>query len=630
MAARKKTLPTPAVQTESRPFQVSRAELVWPGKYDLQGRPTSPPRSSVPFSTLERIGENDPPPPEAPSPTPWRNQLIWGDNLPVLSSLLDRFTGKIDLIYVDPPFATGSDFSLTTRPGEADPKASSVELPAFRDVWSQDKSSFLDMLWPRAQLMRELLSDRGLLFAHFDDNVGHEVKLLLDDVFGAANKRGEIIWQLGTGAKSRKFFSVQHNLILVYSKTDTWCFRHDAPQLREPFAEGSLQTHFRNFDENGRRYRRRVLGGKEYIYYADEGRMVGSVWTDIPSMTANSPIIQESTGYPTQKPEKLLHRILSACTCEDSVVADFFCGSGTTLAVAEKMGLRWIGCDLGRLAIHTTRKRLLHLRGNDPKTGKDRCCRPFELVHLGQPMGVADETSTVAIGPTAEGLLRAHVLSLYGAKATTGHHVHGQKGDAFVVVGPDDRVTSHARIEAAAVEAQRLGGTVLHVLGWAFEPGPYGSLLERVLSRHGVDVRLIQIPLEALESRAGAKGSFPFFELARATIGVRSDHPSAIRLRLKDFVFPSRDLLAKKVLARIEKWSDFVDFWAVDWDHHGVFVNRWCSYRTRRDRTLTLETPVHEYERPGEYDVRVKVVDILGFETSCRVSWVARDGACSR
>lgn len=629
MAVRKKPLPTPAAQTESRPFQVSRAELVWPGKYDPKGRPTTPARSSVPFSILERIGEDDLP--EAPSSTPWRNQLIWGDNLPVLSSLLDRFTGKIDLIYVDPPFATGSDFSLTTRPGEAAPSAhpSSVELPAFRDVWSQDKSSFLDMLWPRAQLMRELLSDRGLLFAHFDDNVGHEVKLLLDDVFGAANKRGEIIWQLGTGAKSRKFFSVQHNLILVYSKTDTWCFRHDAPQLREPFAEGSLQTHFRNFDENGRRYRRRVLGGKAYIYYADEGRMVGSVWTDIPSMTANSPIIQESTGYPTQKPEKLLHRILSACTCEDSLVADFFCGSGTTLAVAEKMGLRWIGCDLGRLAVHTTRKRLLHLREKEPKTRAERHCRPFEVVRLGQHAGVHGEASVVGVGSTDD-VFREHVLSLYGAKATTGHHVHGRKGDAFVLVGPVDGTLPHERIEAAAAEAQRLGGTVLHVLGWEFEPGPYASVIEGVLSRHGVDVRLIPIPLEALESRAGTKASFPFFELSRATIGVRSDHPGAIQLVLEDFVFPSRKLVPKKVLARVEKWSDFVDFWAVDWDHHGVFVNRWCSYRTRRDRTLTLETPVHEYERPGEYDVRVKVVDILGFETSCRVAWVVQNGACSR
>jgi hypothetical protein len=141
-----------------------------------------------------------------------------------------------------------------------------------------------------------------------------------------------------------------------------------------------------------------------------------------------------------------------------------------------------------------------------------------------------------------------------------------------------------------------------------------------------VDVHLILIPREAQERRTGRAGDLPFFELARATIGVASDHPDAIRLSLEDFVFPSKNLVPKKVLARLEKWSDFVDSWAVDWDHHDVFVNRWRSYRTRQDRALELDTPVHRYERPGEYDVRVKVVDILGYETICRVPWVVHDG----
>src|SRR5690606_18214279 len=173
------------------------------------------------------------------------------------------------------------------------------------------------------------------------------------------NLKGNLVWQLGTGAKGRQEWSNQHNEIYCYSRTGGFIFNHEANELREPFAETSLSMHFNKLDSDGRRYRERIVNGKSYIYYADEGRLVGSVWTDCPSMSANSPILNESVGYDTQKPEKLLGRIIAASSNEDSIVADFFGGSGTTAAVAEKLGRRWITSDIGKPACMIMRKRLI-------------------------------------------------------------------------------------------------------------------------------------------------------------------------------------------------------------------------------------------------------------------------------
>ncbi|MCS6901828.1 MAG: site-specific DNA-methyltransferase, partial [Polyangiaceae bacterium] len=273
--------------------------------------------------------------------------------------LLETYRGKIDLIYLDPPFATGRRFSLTTA---TDPgRHFFAKLEAYDDR-QDDPGKFLGNLAPRLVLARKLLSSTGLLFLHLDARTSHGAKLLLDEIFGPRCFRGEIVWVPGNGSKGRgRFFSLQHQVILAYSRGNTWTFQKDNLLLREPFASGSLHSHFRNVDRQGRRFRRRIVNGKEYIYYADQGRLLGSVWSDLPAMQANSPLLEESTGYPTQKPEKLLERILLACSRPGDLVADLCCGSGTTLIAAERLGRRWVGCDISGLAIHTARKRLLDL-----------------------------------------------------------------------------------------------------------------------------------------------------------------------------------------------------------------------------------------------------------------------------
>ncbi len=655
----KHTLPAqrderPAATGGTHNRRTTRMELVWPGKYDDNGDAVEPPRVALPFQLIEVIEEGRASRealvqgtlplfgarPTSVSDDGWRNKLIWGDNLYVLSSLLEDFASRINLIYIDPPFATGADFSLTTAIGEENitiQKApSSIEMKAYRDMWRDGKGSFMNMLAPRLQLMRELLAPKGIIFVHLDDNVGHEAKLVLDEVFGASNFRGEIVWQLGTGAKSRKFFSIQHNTLLAYSKGDSWTFNTNNPLLREPFAKGSTKTHFRHTDEHGRQYRIRTVNGKDYIYYADEGRMIGSVWTDIPSMVANSPIVDEATGYPTQKPEKLLQRIILACSNPGDLVADFFCGSGTTAVAAERLGRRWIACDLGRFAIHVTRKRLLGLRVTDEQRFEERGACPFEILNLGRyerkhwlgvMFGTAEPTKPDSAAVAA---YVRFVLDLYRAQPVNAPHIHGRKGPALVHVGAVDSPVTISEVEQSVLEAKAMGARELHVLGWEWEMGLHDPLAKMAKAQHGVTLRLLNIPREVMDRRAVDAGDVQFFDLAYLEVDVRSTGKGAqasrrIKVRLKDFVIPNTDLLPDDVRSKIRKWSDYIDYWAVDWDFRDdTFVNQWQTYRTRRDRSLAVETPEHTYEAPGKYRILVKVVDIFGNDTSHLLEWEAK------
>jgi adenine-specific DNA-methyltransferase len=625
------------------PYDITRTELVWPGKYDEEGKRREIDRVSLPFQVIERVNESRATREAETERNPtlfdiwqgdsaetfaegWRNKLIWGDNKLVMSSLLDQFAGKIDLIYIDPPFATGADFVLkykfaedgfdltTTESQVVLEKAPSLtEEKVYRDTWGAGRSSYLEMIYPRIELIRDLLAPTGLFVLHLDDNVGHEAKVIVDEVFGTQAFRGEVVWQLGTGAKSRQFFSIQHNHILFYSRGEGWTFNADGPIMREPFAEGSLSTHFRNVDSEGRRYRKRTVGGKDYIYYADEGRLIGSVWTDAPSMTANSPIMDEATGYPTQKPEKLLHRVIAAITNPGDLVADFFCGSGTTQAVSEKLGRRWIGADLGRFAIHTTRKRLLGIEN----------CKPFEVLNLGKYERKYWQVATFGEDLDKDGVIAlyeyvAFILKLYGATPATGlAHLHGKVGRAFVHVGAVDSPVTIDEIVACVDECIALKTKELHILGWEWEMGLHDPMTYEAKSR-GVQLVLRQIPREVMEQQAAAKGDVAFFELAYLDVEIKPRKGKReFAAHLRDFVIPNPELVPDDVRSKIKKWSNYVDYWAVDWTFaDDTFIQGWVTYRTRKDRSLDLESDPHTYDAPGEYAVMVKVIDIFGNDTS--------------
>src|SRR3990172_5697594 len=411
-------------------IDITKPELIWPGKYDENSNRVV----ALPFQVVETIREgratrepgrmgnlfNFSKP---QSESEWKNKLIWGDNLLVMASLLAEFAGKIDFIYIDPPFATGQDFSFTTTVGDAEviieKQQSLIEEKAYRDTWGKGVSSYLEMLAPRLNLLHELLSTKGTLCVHCDWHVNYFVRAILDEIFGTDAFVNEVAWHyFGFKRKTSKNFPRKHDTILMYGKTDEriWNvqFKPHRPEYVARFKK----------DKDGRLYRDDVNptgGGTRKIYLdAVEGDIVDSVWDDIPPV---NPVAKERYDYATQKPEGLIERLMKACTNEDSLIADFFNGAGTTVVVGEKSSRRWIGCDLGRFAIHTTRKRLLDIPD----------CKPFEILNLGKYerkywQGVSFGESRRDGEQVTIFQYIAFILKLYNAEPLAGmQHLHGKK-----------------------------------------------------------------------------------------------------------------------------------------------------------------------------------------------------------
>jgi site-specific DNA-methyltransferase (adenine-specific) len=282
-------------------------------------------------------------------------RLVHGDAKDVAAHVSPS---SVELAYLDPPFAVGARFTARTRKSETRGRDLSSGAPvAYDDRWPS-LESYLAWLEVRVAAVRETLADTGTMWLHLDHRAVHEAKGLCDRVFGKAAFVGEVIWVPGNGSKSRRGPGAGHQTLLLYARSDRFLWNAKDPALRAPFAATSLSMHFQEKDEAGRAYRDRVVKGKTYRYYADEGRALGSVWTDCPAMVANTPIHAEGTGYPTQKPLKLLDRIVRASSSPGALVLDPFCGSGTTLCAAARLGREAVGMDIGDLAIGVATKRL--------------------------------------------------------------------------------------------------------------------------------------------------------------------------------------------------------------------------------------------------------------------------------
>lgn len=284
--------------------------------------------------------------------------IVEGDCLAFIDVARQACGKAFDLVYVDPPFNAGGRRGARQGEGERVNGAT-----AYEDSWG-GIDAFLQMLKPRLGAMRDAMSDVGSLWLHLDHRAVHDSKVVADAVFGRRAFRGEIVWVPGNGARGKKGPSVTHQTILVYANGRDMVWNADDEALREPFAATSMKMHFRNVDRDGRAYRERIIAGKSYRYYADRGRRLGSVWTDCPAMNANTPLTEETTGYPTQKPERLLERIVRAATRDTSAVLDPMCGSGTTVVVAARLGRAAVGIDVSPLACRVARGRLSALRDN--------------------------------------------------------------------------------------------------------------------------------------------------------------------------------------------------------------------------------------------------------------------------
>jgi adenine-specific DNA-methyltransferase len=341
-------------------------------------------------------------------------------------------------------------------------------------------------------------------------------------------------------------------------------------------------------------------GRPRYKIYADEyeGKPTGDIWTDIPYLSSG---YNERLDYPTQKPEALLERIIKTSSNESDLVADFFCGSGTTLAVAEKLGRRWIGCDLSKYAIHVTKKRLLDLSG----------CKPFKILNLGKYQkrklkenGIKDYFE--------------FILQLYGASSVSGYaYIHGRKGRNLVHVGMPDSFVTEREAKRALEECRSANSYYLDVLGWEFEMGLY-ELIEDIGMDYGVNVKLKQIPIDILDMREREFNGVKFFDLNYLDLDSKVED-GKVTIAVERFVFANHEYMPDEVKSSLRKdISAYIDYWAVDFDYKGngdAFHNVRQEYRTREHKNLNTKIS-YEYDKPGEYDILVKVVDILGNDTT--------------
>ena len=617
---------------------VTKTELLWPGKYNDDGTLKEVPQVSLPFQVIETVNESRATHEANKKPEQrslfdvyegkegdtfedgWKNKLIWGDNLLVMGSLLEKFAGKIDLIYIDPPFATGTDFSFTAPIGEAGDnifkEQSIIEEKAYRDTWGGGAGSYLAMMADRLRLIRTLMSPNGSLFLHCDWHVGHLLRSLGDEVFGYDHFLNEIIWYYYNKFQGNvNRFAANHDVILWYRKGESYLFE----QQVEKRLEGSVKQLIRVWDRGkGRIVNAKGPDGKVMYRETDE-KTVDDVWRISMLQPADR---TENCGFPTQKPEAVLRRILGAASCKDSLVADFFCGSGTTLAVAEKLGRRWIGCDLGRWGIHITRKRLLGIKN----------CKPFEVLNLGQYerqywQGVTFGSSrSKSLSEQSLYEYLAFVLKLYGAQPVAGmENLHGKKGKSMVHIGAVDAPVTIDEVNQALDECTLVKQAELHILGWEWEMGlagpnndvQKGSPMHEVAKRKGIKLALLQIPREMMEQQAVEAGELSFFELAYFEAVITQTEKLSAKIALNDFVIPNTDLIPEDVRVKIQKWSDYIDYWAVDWDFQSdTFMLGWVAYRTRKDRRLPLVSDKHTYEKHGHYRIVLKIIDIFGNDTS--------------
>jgi adenine-specific DNA-methyltransferase len=650
-------------------------ELVWAGKYK-DGKKVAPVRLALPFQTIETVNESVQERQmmldffSAGRDSDWRNRLIWGDKKYVLPSLLQEFAGKVDLIYIDPPFATGADFSFTASVPD-DPnedgengatfvkQPSILEQKAYRDTWGRGLDSFMQWFYETALILRELLSENGSIYVHLDTNTSHFAKAVLDEVFGQENYKNEISWKRTSAhANVSQRYGMIHDVIFYYTKSDKFTWNQQHTNYEEEY----LKTFFDQTDEKGKRYARRDLtagmdrASRGQIYswrgitppptrcwamtidkmdeleaqgkihwpkktggmprlklYPDDlpGIPLQDMWTDISPLHN---LAQERVGYPTQKPESFLERFIQTSSNPGDLVLDCFCGSGTTAAVAEKLGRRWITCDLGRFAIHTARKRLLGITG----------VKPFVVQNLGKyerQAWQAAEFENVQDAAAREARYRAFILELYRAQPSSGAWLHGIKGGRMVHVGPVDAPITLSDVKAVARETLKLVGTGegapetagADILGWdfAFELNEMGL---QIAADAGVNVKFKKIPREVLEKKAVDQGDIKFFELAALTLASSVKGRTA-NLELRDFIISPDDVPAD-VMQKITHWSQWVDYWAVDWNYReDTFHNEWQAYRTRKQPKLEVKA-AHVYETPGVYTVLVKVIDLLGNDTT--------------
>jgi DNA modification methylase len=647
----------------------------------------------------------------------WTNKLIWGNNSLVLSSLINgplreeiQQQGGLKFVYIDPPFDVGDDFTFEIEIGKQSilKTRNALEQLAFSDTWGKQEDSFLSMIYERLKLISSLMSNEATIMVHCDTRVNYLLRTVLDEIFGKNNFLNEIIWKRVSGGKNiTRNLPKNNDHILWYSKSENYKIYDIYTELTEeqkteyklddndgrgkyttqPMInpgvrptmqfdyidnEGNVWKHPKNgwritkekikeLENDNRLVKKGTLRFKQYLSEKlIKGSMLPNNWTDITGSTVG--YSKESANYPTQKPEKLLDRILSLTTGENDLVADFFCGSGTTLAVAEKLNRKWIGCDLGKFAIHTSRKRLINIQREKEKEGKH--FRPFEVLNLGKyqrEFFIKDYlfNERAIKNEQAEEHYYQLILDAYKAKKLESLGViKGIKNNRAIAVGPFNLQVTRLFVEEVIKECALKKITTVDILGFEFEMGLFPNIRD-VASKQGVDLNCLYIPNDIFDKKAVKKHQIIFYNTAYidAQIITKKDEFS---VKLKGYsVFDSdnqfeealselekgekREILMKNSIIRIHKdkdgkinkniikmkWDDWVDYWSVDFDFENkkeiikegnedkwtgdfIFENEWQSFRTK-ETEIEFETPFRKIIKGKK--IAVKVIDIFGNDT---------------
>jgi DNA modification methylase len=575
----------------------------------------------------------------------WNNKLIWGDNKLILSSLKNgplreeiEAQGGINLIYIDPPFDVGADFSMDIEIGgeTLTKKPGILEELAYRDTWGKGADSFIAMIYEGLVLMRDLLVDDGSIFVHCDWRVNSYIRLVLDEVFGKSFYKldevfgksfykNELRWkrQPPRGAKAiSKQYARSSDSILYYTRNSSYIWN---PQYKQ-YSEKYIKSKFNKKDKDGRLYRIDNIGdysdksianfrsqNRIYDYpsgkiglirYLDEakGEAITDIWLDINEVNSQA---LEATKYATQKPEALLGRIIKASSNEGDLVADFFCGSGTTLSVAEKLNRKWIGSDLGKFAIHTTRKRMIGVQRQLKK--EDKSWRAFEILNLGK----YERQHYIGVNPNLreqekQKQLEARekdflnlILHAYRAEAVSQFNTfQGKKAGRLVAVGPVNLPVTRLFVEEIILECRQKHITRVDILGFEFEMGLFPNILDEAKAK-GIDLAMKYIPRDVFDKRAVEKNQVVFHDVSFIEVKPhfgKGKNKHSIAVELTDFsVFYSQDakgadeslkknkskvIVDKGQVVKISKdkngivnrevltqnWTDWIDYWAVDFD----------------------------------------------------------------
>lgn len=564
----------------------------------------------------------------------WMNRLVYGDNLLTMQALLagdpqtglPSLRGKVDLIYIDPPFDSKADYrTKVTLPGlNLQQKPTVIEQFAYADTWEEGTISYLKVLYPRLILMKELLSDTGSIYVQTDWHVCHYVKLIMDDIFGKDNFRNEIIWAYSTLGRPKDRFALKHDNIYWYGKSKNAFFNENEAKI--PYTQQYIDSHFRDVDEKGRQCRKRFDAGKWRIYYPDEGMIPNDVW-DIPYENSMSRL---RVNYATQKPEALLERIIKSTSTEGSLVCDFFGGSGTTAAVAEKLGRRWITCDIGKPAALVMRKRFI-----------DQEVNPFLYQSIGDYQKEAFHNNKKL---RRVGDLSQVVLGLFGALPFTPEQVSDRnfgyiKGTrTLVMVDSPNRLTTAATVRRAVeAKASLLGGDwdKVIVLGWNFA----FDISQAIEKYKNSNVEVLVIPPDLLDklSKKGFKkliadktvrfSSLQYLVVNPVEVKTNESGEDELSISLNNYVLLSPDNIPlddkdKLKLQQVMEQDplSLVEYWSIDPDYDGeTFRSTWQDYRENVDND---SDPLHcvyltriKMPHKDERKVCVKAVDVFGFES---------------